>query len=212
MKEIEVKVLDIDKVAIINKLEKLGCQLVKDEAQINTIYDFPDLRLLKKKGYARIREVRDHLNNQDLSFMTVKTMVSQEKYKIMDESETIIDNPLAGHAIFKSFGMFVRKVLIKDRISYQYKNSLIEIDDVKGKEYPFPLLEVETIHDEELQEILDLLGYTLSDTTSLTMTEIMADYFKENEDQTLGIDDNQEKDSSTSYSLLNIPPHENGKS
>ncbi|NLB22929.1 MAG: CYTH domain-containing protein, partial [Clostridium sp.] len=61
MKEIEVKVLDIDKAAVIGKLEKMGCQLVKDEAQVNTIYDFPDLRLLKKKGYARIREVRDHL-------------------------------------------------------------------------------------------------------------------------------------------------------
>lgn len=212
MKEIEVKVLDIDKAAVIGKLEKMGCQLVKDEAQVNTIYDFPDLRLLKKKGYARIREVRDHLNNQNITFMTVKTMVSQEKYKIMDESETIIDDPLAGHGIFKSFGMFVRKVLIKDRISYQYKNSLIEIDDVKGTEYPFPLLEVETIYDEELQEILDLLGYTLTDTTSLTMTEIMANYFKENEDQTLGTDDNQEKNSSTSYSVLEIPPHPNKES
>lgn len=173
MNEIEVKILDIDKDAIIRRLEELGCQRVKDEAQINTIYDFPDLSLLAKKGYARIRELHDRLLNRQLVYMTVKTMVSQEKYKIMEESETAIADAEAGHAIFRNLGMHIRKVLIKDRISYLYKQSLIEIDDVEGTEYPFPLLEIETQQEEELHEIVRLLGYKPEDTTALTMTEIL---------------------------------------
>lgn len=179
MNEIEVKILDIDKEAIIRRLNETGCQLVKDEGQVNTIYDFHDLRLLSKKGYARIREVHDRLQDRDIVFMTVKIMLSQEKYKIMEEHETLIGDALQGHAILKSLGMFVRKVLVKDRISYRYKNSLIEIDDVEGNEYPFPLLEIETEHEDELKEIVDLLGYTPKDTTSMTMTEIMAEYFND---------------------------------
>lgn len=50
MNEIEVKILDIDKAAILARLREIGAELVKDEAQVNTIYDYPDLRLLGKKA------------------------------------------------------------------------------------------------------------------------------------------------------------------
>ncbi len=174
MNEIEVKIIDIDKAATIRKLEELGCERVKDESQINTIYDFPDLRLLAKKGYARVREVKNKITGQDAVYLTLKLMLSQEKYKVMEEHETLIRDADAGHGIFLGLGLIVRKILIKDRISYCYKNTLVEIDDVDHAEYPFPLLEVETSHEDELEEIVELLGYTMKDTTSKTMAEIIA--------------------------------------
>lgn len=175
MSEIEVKILEIDIPEIINILDGMGLERVKDETQINTIYDFPDLPLLSKKGYARIREVCDRSTGISKSYMTVKTMISQEKFKEMDESETEIADAEAGHGIFKSLGLIVRKILIKDRISYRYKNTLIEIDNVPEPEYPFPLLEVETHNEKELEEVVKFLGYTMNDITSKTMTEIVSD-------------------------------------
>ncbi len=174
MNEIEVKILCIDKAAIIQRLEELGLERVKDEHQVNTIYDFPDLSLLAQKGYARVREIKDKLKDQDQTFMTVKLMLSQEKYKIMEEHETPVENAAAAHGIFRSLGMIQRKILIKDRISYCYNETLIEIDDVAEDEYPFPLLEVETLNEDELKEVVELLGYTMADTTSRTMTEIQS--------------------------------------
>lgn len=174
MNEIEVKIIDIDKAAIIRKLEALGCERVKDESQINTIYDFPDLRLLSKKGYARVREVKNKLTGKETVYLTLKRMLSQEKYKVMEEHETPIKDGETGHGIFLGLGLIVRKILIKDRISYLYKHSLVEIDDVDHAEYPFPLLEVETAFEDELEEIVELLGYTMADTTSRTMAEIVA--------------------------------------
>lgn len=174
MNEIEVKIVDIDKDAIIKKLEAMGCQRVKDEAQVNTIYDFPDRRLLAQKGYARVREITRRDTGEKENYMTVKLMLSQDKYKIMDESETAIEDPEAAHSIFKALGLTVRKLLIKDRISYRYQDSLIEIDDVDHEEYPFPLLEIETQSEDQLKAIVDLLGYTMADTSSQTMSEIVA--------------------------------------
>lgn len=174
MNEIEVKIIDIDKAATIARLTALGCELVKNEAQVNTIYDFPDLRLLKKKGYARVREVKNRLTGEDVVYLTLKTMLSQEKYKVMEEHETRIQEAAAGHGIFTGLGLIVRKILVKDRISFSYKHTLVEIDDVAKAEYPFPLLEVETAYEDELKEIVELLGYTMADTTSMTMAEIVA--------------------------------------
>lgn len=146
---------------------------------MNTIYDFPDLRLLAKKGYARIREVVDRDSGEAKTFMTVKTMISQEKYKIMEENETRIEDAKAGHGLFVSLGLKVRKTLIKDRISYRFEDALIEIDDVAQKEYPFPLLEIETTNPQTLHRILEFLDFQEEDTTSLTMTEILARHSQE---------------------------------
>ena len=175
MNEIEVKILEIDIPEIISQLEKHNLTRVKDEAQVNTIYDFHELSLLSKKGYARIREVTDRTTGAKNVYMTVKKMISQEKYKEMEEYETEIKDAEAGHHIFKALGLICRKILIKDRISYRYKSTLVEIDNVSHSEYPFPLLEIETQNESELKEVVELLGYTMADTTSKTMTEIVHD-------------------------------------
>ena len=56
MREREVKVLNIDKEEIEQKLTDLGAVLVKDEDQINYRFDTDDSFLKKTyKGYLRIR-------------------------------------------------------------------------------------------------------------------------------------------------------------
>ncbi|HSL86984.1 MAG TPA: CYTH domain-containing protein, partial [Bacteroidales bacterium] len=57
---------------------------------------------------------------------------------------------------------------------YQYKNTLVEID-VNDKSFvPFPYLEVESHSEEELEEVVELLGYTMEDTSALSIYEILA--------------------------------------
>ena len=54
MKEIETRIIDIDVKEIRRKLSTINAKKVKQENQINNIYDFSDKRLLTNKGYARI--------------------------------------------------------------------------------------------------------------------------------------------------------------
>jgi adenylate cyclase, class 2 len=175
MQELETRILDIDVEAIRSKMLELKAEKVKVENQINRIYDFEDRRLLNSKGYARIRTIEDSLNNKIIHYMTTKKMLSQEKYKVMEEHETIIESSEEGENIFKALGLGLVQSISKYRESYKYKNTLVEID-INDKSFcPFPYIEIETAYEDELQEVVELLGYNMKDTTSKTIFEILAD-------------------------------------
>ncbi|MBD7915777.1 CYTH domain-containing protein [Clostridium sp. Sa3CUN1] len=173
MKELETRVVDIDVDDIRRKMQELGAEKVKEEYQINNIYDFEDNRLLNSKGYARIRITDDRLNNKEVVYMTTKKMLSQGTFKVMEENETVVEDKEAAEKIFLSLGLSLKQSIKKYRESYKLKDSLIEID-INDKSFcPFPYLEIETVSEERLEEILDLLGYTLKDTTSKTIYELL---------------------------------------
>ncbi|WP_294372939.1 class IV adenylate cyclase [uncultured Clostridium sp.] len=173
MKELETRIVDIDVDNIRKILLENNAEKVKSEDQVNDIYDFEDGRLLAQKGYARIRTVNDKINNKTIVFMTTKKMISQERFKVMEENETIIEDKIMGEGIFKSLGLIKKESIKKYRESYKLFNSLIEID-INDKNFcPFPYLEIETSSEEELEKIVSVLGYTLEDTTSATIYDIL---------------------------------------
>jgi adenylate cyclase, class 2 len=173
MQEIETRILDIDVEEIRRKMLALNTEKVKMENQINRIYDFEDRRLLGSKGYARIRTIEDMINNKTVHYITTKKLISQEKYKVMEEHESIIESSEEGENIFKALGLSLVQSINKYRESYKYKNTLVEID-INDKSFcPFPYIEIETAFEEELKEVVLLLGYTMEDTTSKTIYEIL---------------------------------------
>jgi adenylate cyclase class 2 len=179
LKEIETRIIDIDVQEIRHKLLNLNTVKVKQENQINNIYDFSDKRLLSNKGYARIRTVFDELTNSTIHYITTKKLISQEKYKVMDEHESEIKDEVAARGIFESLGLKLVQSIKKYRESYRYKNTLIEID-INEKEFcPFPYIEIEGDDEDEILEVITLLGYTLEDTTSKTIYEILKSKNKE---------------------------------
>lgn len=175
-KELETRIIDIDVDSMREKLKSLGAKMIKSENQINDIYDFEDERLLKDKGYARIRTVNDLINSKEIIFMTTKKMLSQGKFKEMEENEVIVDNKNMAEGIFKSLGLKLHQSIKKYRESYKILDGLVEID-INDKEFcPFPYIEIETSSEESLQNILDLIGYTMEDTTSKTIYQLIDEY------------------------------------
>ena len=175
MKELETRIVDIDVDDIRNKLISLGGEKVKSEDQVNEIYDFEDGRLLAAKGYARVRTTIDRLTGKETIFMTTKKMLSQGTFKVMEENEVIVDNKEMARRIFTSLGLKLQESISKYRESYKINDSLVEID-INDKSFcPFPYLEIETTSVEKLEEIVKLLGYTLEDTTSQTIYDILAE-------------------------------------
>ncbi|MDY6013074.1 class IV adenylate cyclase [Clostridium sp.] len=175
-KELETRIIDIDVDSMREKLKSLGAKMIKSENQINDIYDFEDERLLKDKGYARIRTVNDLINSKEIIFMTTKKMLSQGRFKEMEENEVIVDNKTMAEGIFKSLGLKLHQSIKKYRESYEILDGLVEID-INDKEFcPFPYIEIETSSEESLQNILDLIGYTMEDTTSKTIYQLIDEY------------------------------------
>ncbi|AKN33339.1 adenylate cyclase [Clostridium carboxidivorans P7] len=173
MNEFETRIIDIDVENIREKLQNMNAVKVKEENQINNIYDFHDKILINNKGYARIRIVHNLLDNSNHYYMTTKKLLSQGTYKIMEENETEILYADSGEKIFKSLGLELIQSIKKYRESYKYKNTLVEID-INDKSFcPFPYIEIETSDDKELEEVVILLGYTMKDTTSKTIFKIL---------------------------------------
>lgn len=171
----ETRILDIDVDFIRKKMKDINASKVKEENQVNNIYDFPDRRLLNAKGYARIRIIEDNLHNKTINYMTTKKLISQEKYKVMEEQEIEISDPVKGANIFKALGLELVESIKKYRESYKYKNTLIEID-INDKSFcPFPYIEIESSDENEIMDVVKLLGYTMKDTTSKTIHEILND-------------------------------------
>ncbi|MBU3227153.1 class IV adenylate cyclase [Clostridium algidicarnis] len=175
MKELETKILDIDLDEVRNKIKYLNLENVKCENQINNLFDFPNKTLLAKKGYARVRFVEDLLNNKVVYYMTTKKMISQDKFKVMEEIEIEVSDGEEAIKLFESLGLELVGSVKKYRESYRYKNSLIEIDINDESFCPFPYIEIETSTEEELKEVVDLLGYTMEDTSSKTIYDILND-------------------------------------
>lgn len=173
IQELETRIVKIDVDAVKSKLKYINASRVKMENQINSIYDYEDRRLINNRGYARIRVVENLLNNSVDYYMTTKKLISQGTYKIMDENEIKISDAETGKKIFESLGLKLQQNIKKYRESYKYKNSLIEIDINDRSFCPFPYLEIETQNNDELHEIVELLGYTIEDTTSETIYEIL---------------------------------------
>lgn len=173
--ELETRIIDIDVDNIRKILNSNNAEKVKSEDQINDIYDFKDGRLLEKKGYARIRTVKDKITNKTLYYMTTKKMISQDRFKAMEENEVIINNKEMGEGIFKSLGLVLKESNKKYRESYKILDSLVEID-INDKSFcPFPYIEIETDSEEKLNKIVQLLGYNIEDTTSQTIYEILSE-------------------------------------
>jgi adenylate cyclase class 2 len=173
LKEMETRIIDIDADEIRSKLLKIGAVKVKSENQQNKIFDFNDRRLLENKGYARIRTVEDMLHNEFHYYMTTKKIISQDKFKTMSENEVEISHADIGEKIFMDLGLKLVQSINKYRESYSYKNVLVEID-INDKSFcPFPYIEIEAENEDNLEEIVELLGYNMSDTTSKTIYEIL---------------------------------------
>lgn len=180
--EIEVRILDIDVNEIVEKLNSLGGILVKRENQINKLFDFKNKNLLNENGYARIRIVEDLISNKNLFYMTVKKRIENGNYKIMDEKEIEISDGKIGEEIFKSLGLEMNYEIKRYRESYKIFDVLVEIDINDKNFYPNPYVEIEGDSEEKIEKVVNLFGYTMEDTTSKSIFEILKDYNKKQVD------------------------------
>ncbi|MDO8657046.1 MAG: class IV adenylate cyclase [Nanoarchaeota archaeon] len=168
MEEIEIKIIDINPTEIIKKLEKLGAKKVFD-GEMNSIYFDYQGEFKKKKKTLRLRQKGDDC------ILTFKIKKDDADAKVHEELETSVSNFETAREIFKGLGFQEILVGMRRRISYKIKNSLVEIDFYPG--IP-PSLEVESPRKEELQQIVELLGYTMEQTKRWSGKKLMEYYEK----------------------------------
>lgn len=188
MNEIEVKVLDIDKESLVKKLNDINATLVKKEFQNNYMFDYPDNRFFSKGGYVRIRKSISILDKKEKIILTFKELISKDKFKVSKEIEFKADDFDSAKNFLEALGLKLFRVDEKFRQSYKLDEGLIEIDTWAGVPTYF---EAEAENEEKVEILLNKLGYNLSQSTSMTLAEIMKHYNIEDTDRTFS---NEEKE------------------
>ncbi len=176
MREREVKVLNIDKDEIENKLLQLGAVLLKDEEQINIRFD-TDKNYLKENycGYLRIRITKNLLNGKIRNTLTFKRNVSRDKFRINEETETEVSDYEEMIKILQFLGYNKKRPGYKHRKSYQYDNIIFEIDTWDMETYSKPYLEIEVMTEEDLDKAIDLLHLDREQITTKSIDELRKD-------------------------------------
>jgi len=168
MKEVEVKILEINKEEIIKKLLELGAEKVFEGEIISHLYDFEDKRINQGRKLLRLRK------KGEKNLITFKTSISKEQSKIEEEIETEIGDFEVVDDILKKIGLLIRRKAEKKRTSYKIANVLFEIDEPKEDVPAF--LEIEAQSEEEIFEYVEKLGIEKERVKNWSGGEVLAHY------------------------------------
>lgn len=167
MKEIELKILDINVRALSAKLRKLGAKKIGKDFLIAESFDFPNSLLHCRDFILRLRQ------EGNKTVLTFKGKSEDSRFfKSRREIETTVSDFTRTKNILLYLGMRVVKHHEKIRTSFVLKNLHFDID-----EYPTipPYLEIEG-PPKKIKTIIKKLGYSLQQTTKMTATETLRYY------------------------------------
>lgn len=176
MYEAEVKILDINPEEIKKKLKALGAETVFENRKLKAnYYDFSDNRIKKAKNFLRLRNIG---NETELTF---KHFVTDNKFKINEETDIKVDDFNAMHNLLIMLGLKKYGDYSKKRSRYKLGEFQYEIDKYQG----IPaFLEVEAKFSnlkkakKELEKAVSILGFEMKDTKTWNAFQVHKHYSK----------------------------------
>lgn len=161
--EFEVKILNIDVNEIKAKLESLGAKFLKEKFQKRYTYDFTPR---KEGSWIRLR------TDGHKTTLTIKE-IHNDQIDGTKELEIIVDDFEKTNLILEKLGYSHKAYQENKRISYVLDGVEIEIDFwPKIPTY----LEVEGKSVEDVERVVKLLGFELSQTTSIDTGRVYKQY------------------------------------
>ena len=151
-KEIEVKILDIEKESLAKAVEEAGGKRIPDGLMIIRHFDYPDKRLKKAGKLIRVRSIGDEL--VEFAYKGPKEDC-EGCCKVRPEIQTNVEDAEIAAQILKEVGLEETLYCEKIRTSYELMGAHIDID-----EYPGGIVyaEVEAKTKEEVYAVIDKLG------------------------------------------------------
>ncbi len=173
MKEIEVKILEVNPGKIRNELEQLGAKKIFT-GDIQAIhFDYPDFRLKKGGRILRVRKKGDKVE------LTYKEKIHSSQFKIAEETEVITSDFATTCKIFENLGLQKVYKLEKYRESYSLEDVHFDLDIPKLSFIP-PLLEIEADSEQKVKYFLQKLGFTMEQASTMNAREVEEYYQKKN--------------------------------
>ena len=173
MKEIETKILEIDRQSLEKTLTKLGAKKVFDGDIETFFFDFKDGAIIKAKNVLRLR---NELNKTELTFKEVQvTQIA----KVAEEYNVEVSNFDKMKKILENLGLFVIDDTKKHRISYVLDQVRFDIDRYYGEyDYIPEFLEIEAENTDLIHRHAALLGFKAKDCLPWSTSELVRHYSK----------------------------------
>ena len=158
MKEIEIKILEINRKEIEKKLIALGAKKIFNGEIDALFFDFKDKSLRKIGNTLRLRK------EGNKTILTFKKPIEKKRAKIKEELEIEVSGFDTMKIILESLGFCVWKRMKKHRTSYELKRVHFEFDTYKEKYKFIPeFLEIEAKDIETIYGFVRLLGFKNED-------------------------------------------------
>jgi len=173
VKELEVKILNVDIDLMEERIKNLGGELISKELQVNTLIDSYE-RPIKfyLDAYLRIRESKDLLNKNETTTFTLKKNIKNNNMRENIELNTNIENKDTMLQILMDLGFDKISVGHKERTSYILKGARIDLDIWDKETYPNPYMEIEVDTEDTLDNIINLLNISKEDVSTKSIVEL----------------------------------------
>lgn len=155
MEEIEIKFLDIDRLALEGKLASLGAQKVADYHYRRVVFDYPDFSLDKQGAWVRLRDEGEKVT------LTFKKRLTNDFHSLkgddgMYEKETVVEDFDATREILLKIGLIEKMYQENKRTRYLVDGVECDIDT-----WPLlnPYLEIEGKSWDEVYRVAEKLGF-----------------------------------------------------
>jgi predicted adenylyl cyclase CyaB len=175
MKEIEVKILEIDVPRTLGKLEQIGAEKV-DEGIISALF-FESKKNPLGKG--KVLRLRRHFNEYELCY---KEKLKEEGVKSNEEVEVTVSDFRTARILLEKLGFSVYDKIEKRRVSYKITKTIgkqlydvkFEFDTILG----IPTyLEIEATRSDLVKQYVERLGYKMKDTVDWNQIKVV-DFYK----------------------------------
>ncbi|MGD6850469.1 MAG: class IV adenylate cyclase [Candidatus Bathyarchaeia archaeon] len=170
MKEVEVKILEINREKIVKILSESGALKVFDSDILTIFLDFPDNQIHKRRDVLRLRK------EGDKSELTYKKIEENQAVKQAQEYAVEISDIETTQTILQNLGLGVTQKMNKHRLSYKIGSVRFDIDRYTGEFGFIPeFLEIEGPED-GIKKYAKLLGFQGRDCLPWSTDELIRHY------------------------------------
>ena len=170
-KEIEIKILGIDRGSLEEKLIALGAEKVFDNEIHALYYDFPDDAVRNNGCTLRLRR------EGEKSVFTLKKDLASTEAKVREEHEIEVSDFTGMKHLLETLGMRAWLEVKKHRTSYEFKGVRFEIDAYHDAYSYIPqFLEIEGHDIETIYAYAELLGFKKHDCKPWDILQVAAYY------------------------------------
>jgi len=171
MKEIEVKILEVNRSKTEQILSRLGAKKIYDDEILTLFFDFEDRRIVNAKNVLRLRVEQDKTELTYKKVHITKTAKTAEEYSVDVSS---LENM---KRILENLGLSTIESLQKRRVSYNLDGARFDFDCYRGDYSYIPeFLEIEAENIDLIYEYAAQLGFKAEDCFPWSTIELIKHY------------------------------------